>query len=81
VKIRKNIGTADRMIRMAAGTAALVVAALAMADLLPGWGVLGLVGVFPLLFGAIGYCPRHALLGIDTSRTQNAGDGHYGRVR
>jgi hypothetical protein len=32
----------------------------------PGWGLVGLAGLIPLVTGLIGYCPTYTLLGIDT---------------
>jgi len=66
---------------MLAGSAALAVAPLALTGQFPEWGVLGFLGVIPLVFGAIGYCPPYALLGIDTSGAERMDDGHCGRVR
>jgi hypothetical protein len=34
----------------------------------PGGIAMAAVGVIPLLMGLSGFCPLHALLGIDTSR-------------
>jgi hypothetical protein len=32
----------------------------------PGWGLIGLVGLIPVVTGLVGYCPTYTLLGIDT---------------
>jgi hypothetical protein len=32
----------------------------------PGWGLLGLIGVVPLATGVIGSCPLYTLLGVST---------------
>ncbi|WP_332107446.1 YgaP family membrane protein [Variovorax sp. PBL-H6] len=56
----RNIGTVDRVIRVAAG-AALVV--LALASVIGAWGYLG---VIPLLTGALGNCPAYKLFGVST---------------
>lgn len=32
----------------------------------PGWGLLGLIGIVPLATGAIGSCPIYTALGLST---------------
>lgn len=58
----RNIGTADRVIRIIIGLALL-----SLIFLLDGnarwWGLLGLG---PLLTAFVGYCPPYKLLGINT---------------
>jgi hypothetical protein len=56
----RNVGTVDRVVRVAAG-AALV--ALALASVIGAWGYLG---VIPLLTGALGNCPAYKLFGVST---------------
>ena len=36
----------------------------------PGWGLIGLVGLVPLVTGAVGTCPIYTVLGISTWKTQ-----------
>jgi hypothetical protein len=36
----------------------------------PGWGLLGLIGLVPLLTGAIGSCPIYTMLGVSTCSVQ-----------
>ncbi len=60
--MKKNIGRADRWIRIIAG-----IAILSLLIWLPGnqrW--YGLIGLVPLVTGMIGYCPTYALFGIST---------------
>lgn len=58
--MNRNVGTIDRVIRVAAG-AALV--ALALADVVGPWGYLGII---PVLTGVVGACPAYTLFGIST---------------
>lgn len=55
-----NIGTLDRILRIAAG---LVLIALAATHTVGWWGWLGIV---PLVTGAFRFCPAYALLGVNT---------------
>ncbi len=55
-----NVGTIDRVIRVAAGTALVL---LAFASVIGAWGYLG---VIPLLTGALGNCPAYKLFGVST---------------
>ena len=57
-----NVGTVDRVARVATGLA-LIVAASAQA--LGPWAWIGIV---PLVTGVVGSCPLYAVLGIDTCR-------------
>jgi len=66
MKIEKNIGTADRAVRIIVGAGLLALVPLSIAGQLSEWAILGLLGAVPLLAGIIGYCPPYALLGIDT---------------
>lgn len=58
-----NEGVVDRVLRVIVG---LVLFALLVIGPVPGWGLVGLVGLLPLLTGVMGYCPTYRLLGIDT---------------
>ena len=62
----KNIGSSERILRIAAG---LVLIALAATGTVGWWGWLGLV---PLATGLMGWCPPYSLLGINTCRNRNA---------
>jgi hypothetical protein len=61
--MKTNEGMADRVIRVIVGLGVLPVLAIGP---VPGWGLIGLVGLLPLATGLLGYCPTYALLGIDT---------------
>jgi hypothetical protein len=68
MKIQKNLGTIDRMARIVAGVILLLLVPLAYVGPGSGWAFLGLLGLFPLVAGIVGYCPPYALLGINTYR-------------
>lgn len=55
-----NIGTVDRVLRIALG---LLLIVLAYAGAIGAWGYLGIV---PLLTGVVRFCPAYKLLGMDT---------------
>lgn len=61
--MKKNIGTLERIIRVAAGLAIL---SLAFVGPKSPWAYLGLV---PVLTGVVGWCPPYSLLGISTRRS------------
>jgi hypothetical protein len=60
--MKKNIGTAERIVRVVAG---IVILSLSFVGPKSPWAYLG---VLPLLSGLIGWCPPYALLGISTAR-------------
>jgi hypothetical protein len=66
---KANEGTADRIIRIAAG-----VVLLALFFLYPdaSWRYWALIGIVPLVTGLIGTCPIYAMLGISTCPVKNA---------
>jgi hypothetical protein len=57
-----NIGTIDRILRIAAGIALLAFAFLSGGD----WWWADLIGVVPLATGLLGWCPAYTLLGLST---------------
>ncbi|MBJ6371186.1 YgaP family membrane protein [Sedimentitalea arenosa] len=56
----RNEGTLDRALRVILG---LVLLSLVFVGPKTAWG---LIGIVPLLTGAIGYCPLYQLLGMNT---------------
>ena len=58
--MKKNVGTADRIIRIIAGLAIL---SLAFVGPQSPWAYLGII---PLATGLIGWCPPYALFGLAT---------------
>jgi type IV secretory pathway TrbD component len=63
--MRKNIGKTDRTIRIIAG---LIIIALGL--YFQSWW--GAIGVLPIGTALINWCPPYALLGIDTSKSDQA---------
>ena len=64
----KNVGNADRVIRIVAGLALL-----SLVFILDGhvrW--LGLIGLGPLLTALVGWCPGYVPFGISTCKTDRA---------
>ena len=64
--MKTNVGTVDRVVRIAAGA---VLVALAATGTL---GVWAWIGVVPLATGLIGWCPPYAMLGISTCKTRGS---------
>ncbi len=60
--MKQNVGGTDRVIRMILGLALLSLYFLSTGTL--HW--VGLVGVIPLLTGAVGSCPLYSMLGFST---------------
>lgn len=61
--MKTNIGTIDRVLRIAVG---LILMGLAYAGTVGAWGW---IGVIPLATGVVGWCALYQLLGIKTCRT------------
>ena len=58
--MKTNVGTLDRVLRIAAGA---VLIGLAATDTVGAWGYIGIV---PLATGLMGWCPAYTLLGMNT---------------
>jgi len=58
--MKRDVGTADRLIRIAGGVLLLFLA------LFKGQ-VWGYIGVVPVLTGSLGWCPLYTMLGISTA--------------
>ncbi len=64
--MRAKEETLGRVIRVVVGVGLL---SLLLVWTVTGWGLIGLVGLIPLIIGLTGYRPTHVLLGgIDTVR-------------
>ena len=61
--MKKNVGSAERVIRVVLG---LVVLSMAFVGPQSPWAYLGII---PLATGLIGWCPPYALLGISTCKS------------
>jgi hypothetical protein len=60
IKMKANVGTIDRALRIIAG---LVLIGLAATGTV---GVWGWIGVMPLLTGLFGLCPAYTIFGMST---------------
>src|SRR5512132_1369595 len=60
--MKANVGSVDRIIRIALGLALLALIGVLDGEL--RW--LGLIGLVPLLTGVVGWCPAYGLFGVDT---------------
>ncbi len=58
--MKPNVGTIDRAIRIVAGLALIVLAALGTIGL---WGYIGIV---PLVTGIFRFCPAYRLIGLSS---------------
>jgi hypothetical protein len=65
--MKVNEGGLDRVVRVIAG---LGILSLAFVGPHTPWAYLGAI---PLLTGIVGFCPAHALLGINTCGVRKAG--------
>lgn len=59
----KNESTIDRAGRVVVGVGMLSLLAVGP---VPGWGLIGLIGIVPLATGALGSCPIYTALGLST---------------
>lgn len=57
-----NVGSPDRIIRIVAGVALIL---LALTGTIGAWGWIGIV---PLLTGVFRFCPAYSLLGMNTCK-------------
>ena len=58
--MKVNVGSVDRIVRIAVGLALIVLAAMGS---IGAWGYIGIV---PLVTGFMRVCPAYSLLGINT---------------
>ncbi len=65
--MKANVGTVDRLLRIVAGTALML---LALTQVIGPWGW---IGVVPILTGLFRFCPAYTLLGIRTCPADSAG--------
>jgi hypothetical protein len=62
--MQRNVGSADRVLRVAVGIGLLSLLLVIEGDL--RW--VGLIGLVPLLTGLVGSCPAYGLFGVNTGR-------------
>ena len=60
-----NVGTVDRIARIAVGIA-LIAFALGYIAPSTGWNWVGWIGVLPILTALIGNCPAYSVFGVST---------------
>ena len=72
MKIKKNIGGIDQVLRITLGSILLSLVSLAFIGPQTSWAYLGFIGLIPLITGIIGYCPTYQLLGINTYKNEQA---------
>ena len=59
----KNEHNIERVVRIIAGIGLLSLLAVGP---VPGWGLVGLVGLVPIFTGVVGSCPAYTLIGFST---------------
>ncbi|GAA4791610.1 DUF2892 domain-containing protein [Lysobacter hankyongensis] len=64
--MQKNVGSADKIVRIVLGLGLLSLLFLLEAPM----KYLGLIGVVPLLTSLMGWCPLYTLLGMNTCRVR-----------
>jgi len=64
--MKVNVGSVDRIVRIAVGLALIVLAAMGS---IGAWGYIGIV---PLVTGFMRVCPAYSLLGINTCSSGKA---------
>lgn len=67
----KNVGAADRVVRVILGIALLAFFFVLVPE--SPWRWVGLIGIVPLLTAAIGSCPLYTILGLSTCPVRPAG--------
>lgn len=60
----KNVGSADKIIRIVVGVALIAFALFGPADI--AWKWVGWIGVVPVLTALMGWCPAYSLFGLRT---------------
>ncbi|OOZ38845.1 hypothetical protein BOW53_13900 [Solemya pervernicosa gill symbiont] len=58
--MKKNVGGIDKILRIVAGLALIILTATGTI------GLWGFIGVIPLATGAMGWCPFYPLLGLNS---------------
>jgi hypothetical protein len=70
--MRTNLGTIDRILRVALGVA-LLMFAIPIGFPATGWNWIGWIGIIAILTALVGVCPAYSVLGISTcGRTKRA---------
>jgi hypothetical protein len=64
--MQKNVGSADKIVRIVLGLGLLSLLFL----LQPPLNYLGLIGIVPLVTSLMGWCPLYTLLGMNTCKVK-----------
>ena len=64
--MKKNVGSADKIVRIVLGLGLLSLLFLLEAPM----KYLGLIGIVPLVTSLMGWCPLYTLLGMNTCRVK-----------
>ncbi len=67
--MKANVGTVDRLLRIVAGAALML---LALTQVIGPWGWIGIV---PVLTGVFRFCPAYSLLGVRTCKLDSTQEG------
>jgi len=65
----KNVGSADKIVRIVVGIALIAFALFGPADI--GWKWVGWIGVVPIATALMGWCPLYSIVGMKTCPTDN----------
>ncbi len=74
MKIERNVGKMDRVLRVLIGIGLLLVVPLGLAGPGASWTVFGLAGLAVLLTGVSGLCVTYKLLGISTAKRRSGSE-------
>jgi hypothetical protein len=72
MRIKKNVGDVDRVLRVLIGIGLLLVAPLGLIGPRASWTLFGPAGLALLLTGVFGVCITYKLLGISTAKRRAA---------
>jgi hypothetical protein len=68
--MKPNIGTVDRIARLALGIV-LIAYAIPIGFPNTGWNFVGWIGILPILTAVLRICPAYTLLGVNTCDTNS----------
>jgi len=74
MRIEKNVGDMDRVLRVLIGIGLLLVVPLGLVGPRASWTLFGLAGLATLLTGVFGVCITYKLLGITTAKRRAANE-------
>ncbi len=74
MRIDKNVGDMDRVLRVLIGIGLLLVVPFGLVGPQASWTLFGLAGMALLLTGVFGFCITYKLLGISTAKRRVANE-------